>query len=99
MRANIDASGGTLLAESIAMALAESLGKREAHACVEAACQRAADERRPLADVLGDDRVVTRYLDRAEIARRLSPDHYLGAAQAFIERVLSRLGETDRDDV
>ncbi len=99
MRANIDASGGTLLAESIAMALAESLGKREAHACVEAACQRAADERRPLADVLGDDRVVTRHLDRAEIARRLSPDHYLGAAQAFIERVLSRLGETDRDDV
>ena len=99
MRANIDASGGTLLAESISMALAESLGKREAHTCVEAACRRAVDERRPLADVLGDDPVVTRHLDRAEIARRLSPDHYLGATHAFIERVLARLGETDRDGV
>ena len=99
MRANIDASGGALLAESVAMALADSLGKREAHACIEAACHRAADEHRPLADVLGDDPVVMRYLDRAEIARRLSPDHYLGAAHAFIERVVSRLAATDRDDV
>ena len=99
MRANLDASGGTLLAESVAMALAESLGTREAHACVAAACRHAASERRPLADVLNDDPVVTRHLDRAEIARRLSPDHYLGVAHAFIERVLSRLGETKGDDV
>ena len=99
MRANLDASGGTLLAESVAMALAESLGTREAHACVAAACRHAASERRPLADVLNDDPVVTRHLDRAEIARRLSPDHYLGVAHAFIARVLSRLGETKGDDV
>jgi 3-carboxy-cis,cis-muconate cycloisomerase len=98
MRANLDASGGTLLAESVAMALAESLGTREAHACVAAACRRAASERRPLADVLNDDPVVTRHLDRAEIARRLSPDHYLGVAHAFIVRVLSRLGETGHAD-
>ena len=94
MRANIDASGGTLLAESIAMAMAESIGKHEAHACIEAACRRAADEGRPFAEVLGDDPVVTRHLDRADIARRLSPDQYLGATRAFIERVLSRLGDT-----
>ena len=98
MRANLDASGGTLLAESVAMALAESLGTREAHACVAAACRRAASERRPLADVLNDDPVVTRHLDRAEIARRLSPDHYLGVAHAFIARVLSRLGGTGHAD-
>ena len=91
MRVNVDASGGALLAESIAMALAESLGKSEAHACVEAACRRAASERRPLADVLADDPVVVCHLDQAEISRRLSPDHYLGAAQAYIDRVLSRL--------
>ena len=95
MRANIDASGGTLLAESIAMALAKSLGKHEAHACIEAACRRAVDEGRPFADVLGDDPVVARHLDRTEITRLLSPDHYLGATRAFIERVLSRLGETE----
>ena len=94
MRANLDRSGGTLLAESIAMVLAESIGKHAAHMCVEGACRRAVSEHRALADVLADDPTVTRHLDRVEIARRLSPDNYLGAAPAFIERVLTRL----RDD-
>jgi 3-carboxy-cis,cis-muconate cycloisomerase len=98
MRANIDAAGGTLLAEAVAMALAGALGKSEAHACVEAACRRAEAERRPLADVLSQDPVVTRHLDRDELSRRLSPDNYLGAAQRFIERVLSRRVDTKADD-
>jgi 3-carboxy-cis,cis-muconate cycloisomerase len=90
MRANIDAAGGVALAEAIVMALAEPLGRDEAHARVEAAVRRATAERRSLRDVLGDDPMVTRHLDRSEIARRLSPDQYLGAAQAFVERVLAR---------
>ena len=78
MRANVEASGGILLAESVAMALAESLGKHEAHACVATACRRAAAEGRPLAGVLADDPAVAAHLDRDEIARRLSADDYLG---------------------
>ena len=95
MRANAEASGGLLLAESIAMTLAESIGKHDAHACVAAACRRAAAEGRPLGDVLGDDPLVTRHLDRAEIARRLSPDNYLGATRDYIDRVLTRVGDQD----
>ena len=94
MRANAEASGGVLLAESIAMALAESVGKHEAHACIAAACRRAADEGRPLADVLGDDPLIARHLGPAEIARRLSVDNYLGATRDYIDRVLERIGET-----
>jgi len=71
------------------MALAEPLGKHEAHALVAAACRRAVAEHRSLVDVLGDDPVVARVLDRDEIARRMSPDHYLGAAGAYITRVLT----------
>ena len=92
MRANADASGGVLLAESIAMTLAESIGKHEAHACIAAACRRAAAEGRHLADVLGEDPVVARHLDRAEIARRLSADNYLGATRDYIHGVLERIG-------
>ena len=98
MRANADVSGGGLLAESVAMALAESIGKHEAHACIAAACRRAADEGRPLADVLGDDPAVTQHLDRAEIARRLSADNYLGATRSYIDRVLERVGAPQGDD-
>ncbi|MXY24052.1 MAG: 3-carboxy-cis,cis-muconate cycloisomerase [Acidobacteria bacterium] len=95
MRANAEASGGLLLAESIAMTLAKSVGKHEAHACIAAACRRAAAEGRPFADVLGDDPLVTQHLDRAEIARRLSPDNYLGATRDYIDRVLARVAASD----
>ena len=90
MRANLDATGGVALAEAIVMVLAAPLGRREAHARVEAAARRATAERRPLADVLGEDPVVTRHLDREEIERRLMPEQYLGVAHAFVDRVLSR---------
>ena len=92
--ANADASGGVLLAESVAMALAAAIGKREAHARVAATCRRAADERRPLAEVLGDDPRVTRHLDRDAVARRLAADGYLGATRDYIERVVERVGDS-----
>ena len=97
MRANAEASGGFLLAESIAMTLAESIGKHDAHACVSAACRRAAAEGRPLGDVLADDPRVSRHLDRAEIARRLSPQNYLGATRQYIDQVLARIAAPDAD--
>jgi len=93
MRANVEVGGGMLMAESVAMALATPLGKAEAHARVEAACRRAQDDGRPLADVLADDPLVARHLDRADIERHLAPEHYLGAARVFIDRVLARCGE------
>lgn len=89
MRANLDLSGGVIMAESVAMALAEHLGRREAHALVEAGSHRAAADGRLLADVLADDPAVSRHLSREEIARRLVPDHYLGAAESFVARVLA----------
>ena len=98
MRANADASGGILLAESVAMALAGSIGKHEAHACIAGACRQAEAERRPLADVLGGDPVVAQHLGPADIARLLSADNYLGATRTYIERVLERLDAPGGDD-
>ena len=89
MRANLDASGGGLLAEAVAMTLAESIGKHEAHACVGDACRRATEEERPLVDLLAEDPTVSRRLDRARIEDLLSPDNYLGVSQRFIERALA----------
>ena len=90
MRANLDATGGLELAESVAMALAVPLGTSDAHACVEAACRRALDEGRSLGEVVADDLQVPEHPARSETARRLSPENYLGAARVFIDRVLDR---------
>ncbi len=93
MRANLAATGGGLLAEAVAMALAEAVGKHEAHACVAAACRRAAEEERPLANLLAEDTTVSHHLDHARIEELLSPDNYLGVSRRFIERVLDQVDD------
>ncbi len=90
MLANLEASRGLSLAESVSMALAASVGKEEAHHLVARACRRATDEGRSLADVLTEDEAVSTHLDGDEIRRRLDPRHYLGQSGAFIDRVLAR---------
>jgi 3-carboxy-cis,cis-muconate cycloisomerase len=79
MRANLDATGGALLAEHVALLA----GDTEA---VQAAVARAASDGRSLADVLRADPAIS--LTEDEIARALDPAHYLGAADTFIDRAL-----------
>lgn len=89
MRQNLDATGGLALAEAVAIALAPQFGRSAAHSRVEAATRRALAEHRPLAAVLAEDAEVTRVCSSEEIARRLTPEHYLGAAQVFVDRALA----------
>lgn len=89
MRQNLAATRGLALSEAVTMALAASLGKSDAHARVEEACRRAVAERRDLVDVLSEDPVVTAVLDRAALERHLTPERYLGAARAFVDRILA----------
>jgi 3-carboxy-cis,cis-muconate cycloisomerase len=98
MLANLALTRGLAMAEAVVMRLAPSLGRPEAHALVEAACRRAFEERRPLGDVLAEDAAVTAVLDRGEIARTLAPEHYLGAARAFVRNALTRHDAATRGD-
>ncbi len=90
MALNLDTTNGQIMAEAIQMALAPSLGRDVAHSLVGAACKRAAAERRHLRDVLRDEPKVRAVLDEDALARLFDPLSYLGSANAFIERVLSR---------
>ena len=89
MHANVNMTGGLMLAESIAMRLAPQMGKREAHAAVKRAARGAA-EGQSFADALERDSAVSAILDRSEIEKALTPDAYLGSAEAFVSAVLSR---------
>src|SRR5262249_44503597 len=88
MRANLELTLGLIQAEAVAMELAHHLGKSQAHALVEAACRRVLAEGRSLGEVLREEPSVTRVLAPEAIARCLSPEAYLGAPEAFVERVL-----------
>jgi 3-carboxy-cis,cis-muconate cycloisomerase len=90
MRANLDATHGLILAEAAMMALAEFIGRDEAHHVVQAACAKALAARRPLADILAEEAAVTAHLDRPAIGRLMNPARYVGEAAAVVDRVLDR---------
>lgn len=90
MRANLDATGGLLMAEAVQMALAPALGRLVAHDRIEAACRRAVGEGRALLDVLAEDEEISRHAPRDRLAELLDPAGYLGAAGLFVGRVLER---------
>jgi 3-carboxy-cis,cis-muconate cycloisomerase len=89
MRHNLERLGGLVMAEAIAMRLAPELGRDKAQAATDAATRRAVAEDRLFADVLAEDPVIARVLDRQQIERTLRPDRYLGAARAFVNAVLA----------
>jgi 3-carboxy-cis,cis-muconate cycloisomerase len=88
MRRNLDLTGGLIVAEAVMMGLAPHIGRGEAHHVVKHACDIALAEQVPLADALARDPAVASRLDRAAIERLTDPAHYLGSADAFIDRVL-----------
>jgi 3-carboxy-cis,cis-muconate cycloisomerase len=81
MRANLEASGGLVLAERVSFALAPRLGRSQAHEVV-AEAARASSFRQALT---ADARVG---LVEDELDVLLDPVGYLGAAEALVDRAL-----------
>src|SRR5436190_503190 len=91
MRVNLDATGGLIMAEAVAMALAERVGKSEAHHLVETASKKAVAEKNDLREVLANDPKVTAHLSVERIAKLFEPMAYQGVSQALIDRLLASL--------
>src|SRR5438874_4514989 len=91
MRANLEATGGLIMAEAVAMALAEKIGKSDAHRLIEAASKKAVAENKHLRDILAHDSKVTAQLGGDGLARLFEPMAYQGASQALIDRLLASL--------
>ena len=91
MRANIDATSGLIMAEAVSMALAEKVGKSDAHHLIESASKKAVAESRHLRDVLASDGNVTTHLDATALERLFDPMGYQGASQVLIDRLLAAL--------
>ncbi|WP_407180347.1 3-carboxy-cis,cis-muconate cycloisomerase [Bradyrhizobium sp. STM 3562] len=93
MRANLDETGGLIMAEAVAMALAEKIGKSEAHHLIETASKKAVGEKRHLRDVLLADSNITAQISAEKLAHLFEPMAYQGASQALIDRLLASLDE------
>jgi 3-carboxy-cis,cis-muconate cycloisomerase len=88
MQENLGLTQGLIFAEAVTMALSEKMGRSAAHQVVEAACGRAQKENRHLREVLAGDAQVGTYLSSSEIDGLFDPRKYLGAAEAFVDRVV-----------
>src|ERR1700739_1313577 len=93
MRINLDATNGLIMAGEVAMALAEKIGKSEAHHLVEAASKKAVAEKKDLRNVLSGDTRVTAHLSADRLAKLFEPMAYQGVSQALIDRVLASLND------
>ena len=93
MRINLDATSGLIMAEAVTMALAEKIGKSDAHHLIEAASRKAVADKKHLRDVLTGDSRVTAQLSADHIAKLFEPMAYQGASQALIDRLLASLDD------
>jgi 3-carboxy-cis,cis-muconate cycloisomerase len=93
MRVNLDATHGLIMAEAVAMALAEKIGKSDAHHLIEMASKKAVANKTHLRDVLLADPTITAQLSADRIAKLFEPMAYQGASQALIDRLLGSLDD------
>jgi len=94
MRHNLHETGGLIMAEAASAALARKIGRAAAHDLIEAASRRALEQKASLLEVLMNDAQVSQHFSAGELERLLDASGYLGAAEAFVARVLAaRSGE------
>jgi 3-carboxy-cis,cis-muconate cycloisomerase len=94
MRANLDTTHGLIMAEAVTFALAETIGKSDAHHLIEVASRQAVKDKKHLRDVLTADARITAQLSADKIAALFEPMAYQGASQALIDRLLGSVEES-----
>jgi 3-carboxy-cis,cis-muconate cycloisomerase len=89
MRADMDLTGGLVMSESAASALASSLGRSDAQELVEKAAKRSVSDGREFREVLLEIPEVSEALGPDGLDRALDPAGYLGVTAELIDRALA----------
>ncbi|MBP2335003.1 3-carboxy-cis,cis-muconate cycloisomerase [Saccharothrix coeruleofusca] len=97
MRANLDLTGGLVVAEAVMMALAPALGRQRAHDLVYAACGRAIDTGKGLVAALRADPEAVAVLGDDRVEELCGPTAYLGSAAAMTRSVVAGAATRARD--
>lgn len=84
MRTNLEISHGLIMAEAVQFALAEKLGKSQAHELVAKASRQALKSGKHLRGALNEIPEVMEILSGKKLAALFDPSNYLGETQKFI---------------
>jgi adenylosuccinate lyase len=93
MRANLDLSGGLIMAEALMLELGKQIGRQRAHDAVYDAAQASATQSRPFRETLAEDPHVSAGLTGAQVDALLDPSRYTGLCRQFAERGAARARE------
>src|SRR5699024_2385871 len=88
MQQNLDLTGGLIMAESAASALAPEMGRTEAHHLVTELCQRAVTSGTTLRTELRCEQRVRAVLSTSDIESATDPATHLGDTSDFIDTAL-----------
>jgi 3-carboxy-cis,cis-muconate cycloisomerase len=86
---NLDLLQGVTMAEALSFALADKLGKMEAHRLLEEVSQKALREHLSMEEALSREPSVGKFFASNDLAKLLNPTNYLGSSHIFIDRVLA----------
>lgn len=89
MRANLDATHGTIFAERATIMLSEKLGREAASDLVNRAIKESSAKQRNFVDVLSEVPEATAALGSAGLKDLGSPDRYLGVAEKFRRNLMA----------
>jgi 3-carboxy-cis,cis-muconate cycloisomerase len=89
MRKNLEITRGLIYAEAVVGDLAKKMGRLSARQLVESACATSRERGCHLREVLANNEVVKKQLSAAELDQLFDPKSYLGAAEAFTDRVVA----------
>lgn len=88
MLKNIDITEGLIFAENVSLALAEKIGKSEAHELVETACKETLSTHKHLKDILLENKLVLSFLNTEQLDALFDPKNSVGFCSIFIDRLM-----------
>jgi adenylosuccinate lyase len=92
MRANLEATKGQVMSESVMIALTrKGLGRQEAHRLVRDVAMKARGKGQHLRDALKADRRITAHLTDREIDEAMRADKYTGKSEEIVAAVLAKV--------
>lgn len=90
MRENLGMTGGLINAEAVMLALADAMGRQEAHHAVHSAVEAVNADGIPFGDALLADEHVARVMSREDIERLVDPEQYTGLSERVARETAAR---------
>jgi 3-carboxy-cis,cis-muconate cycloisomerase len=90
MRENLELSNGLIFSEAVTAALSNKIRRSPARAVIDAACEQASKEKRPLREIIQRDKNITQHICPDELDKLFDARNYFGMANQFIDSVIDK---------